>query len=162
MLHRLRHRLRAVFRRGRVEAELDEELRYHLEREIERLVDSGMSRELAAAAAARAFGNVESYKEESRDAWGTRGWEDLVADVHYAARGLRRSPSLLLTSVLTLAMGIGGSTAVFSLVDGAGAQSRRSAARTSRAIHQTPIENRCASAARASVTHTIRQPVSTR
>lgn len=117
MLHWLRHRLRAVVRRGRVEAELNEELRYHLEREIERLVAGGMPRDEAADAATREFGNVESVKEESRDAWGTRGWNDLVADVRYAARGLRRSPSLALTSGLTLALGIGGSTAIFSLVD---------------------------------------------
>ena len=85
MLHWLSHRLRAVVRRGRVEAELNEELRYHLEREIERLVAGGMPLREAADAAARDFGNVESFKEESRDAWGTRGWNDLVADVRYAA-----------------------------------------------------------------------------
>lgn len=117
MLSRLSQRLRAVIRRGRAEAELEEELRYHLDREVERLVASGMTREEASDAAAREFGNVESLKEESRDAWGTRAWEELVADVRYAVRGVQRNRGFAFVSVLTLAVGIGGSTAIFHLVD---------------------------------------------
>src|SRR5215204_1135162 len=92
MLERTRQWLRALFRRGRVEAELDEELRYHLEREIERKVAGGMAAEEARYATLREFGNVESLKEESRDARGARPWQDFVGDLRYAARLLRRGP----------------------------------------------------------------------
>src|SRR5687768_5088886 len=117
MTDRARQWLRAVFRRRRVEAELDEELRYHLEREVERGVAGGLSREEARYAAMRDFGNVESLKEESRDARGTRPWEDFVGDLRYAGRVLWRSRVFAAVSILTLALGIGGSTAIFSLLD---------------------------------------------
>src|SRR6185369_16880459 len=85
-------RLRSLVRRGRVEGELDEELRYHLERQIEENVARGMSAEEARYAALRAMGGVEQHKEACRDARRVGVLEDLVRDLRYGLRMLARSP----------------------------------------------------------------------
>jgi len=110
-------RLRSLLRRSRVEAELDEELRGHLELQAQAFVESGMNPEEARWAAQRAMGSVESHKEECREARGVRLLEEFVGDVRYALRGLRRNPSLAAVVVVSLALGIGANTAIFSVLD---------------------------------------------
>ena len=114
---RLRLWLRALFARRDVERDLDREMRAHLDMEIENNVRSGMSPDEARRRALVAFGGVERFKEEVRDERGTRPLEDLGADVRFAARTLRRSPGFTLLAVLTLAVGIGATTAVFSFAN---------------------------------------------
>jgi predicted permease len=110
-------RLRSLLRRSRVEAELDEELRGHLEHQAQAFVERGMSPEEARWAALRAMGNVESHKEECREARGVRLLEDLVGDVRYTLRGIRRNPSFAAVVVVSLALGIGANSAIFSVLD---------------------------------------------
>lgn len=96
--------------------ELDEELR-DLEREIEDLQRSGMSRAEAEASARRAFGNLTLIKEITREMWGGRSVERLAQDFRYALRRLRKSPGFTLTVALSIALGVGSETAVFSVVN---------------------------------------------
>jgi predicted permease len=110
-------RLRSLFRRAAVERELDEELRYHLERQTAEHVARGMTPEAARTAALRAMGGVEFQKEQVRDIRGTRWLEDLGQDLRYALRALRRNPGFAAVAVVTLGLGIGGNTALFTLLD---------------------------------------------
>ncbi|MBD0320173.1 MAG: ABC transporter permease, partial [Gemmatimonadetes bacterium] len=109
--------LRALLRKQEVEGELDEELAFHLEMETAKNIREGMPPEEARRAAMLAFGGVERWKEEVRDARWIRVLEDLAADGRYALRALRRAPAFTLTVVLTLALGIGANTTIFSAVD---------------------------------------------
>ena len=116
-LHDWTYRFKALWRRDRFENELDEELRFHLESEIERRVAAGESRASAERAARLDFGGPENIKEACRDQWGTRGLEDFRADLRTALRQLIKSPVFSLTAVASLAIGLGVATVVFSLVD---------------------------------------------
>ena len=115
---RAARRVRALFRGGEVDAELSDELRLHVELETEDLMRTrGLSREEARRQAMIEFGGVERYREAHRDARGVRWVEQLAQDVKYAARSLRKSPGFVATSVLTIALGIGVTTTVYSVVN---------------------------------------------
>ena len=115
MLTDLFYRLRAFVRGRAVERELEEELRFHLEHEIDKHVASGRSRDEATRLARLAFGGVEQVKEECRDARGTRLLETMLQDLRYGLRMLRRAPGFSITAGATIALSTAALATVFTL-----------------------------------------------
>jgi putative ABC transport system permease protein len=113
----LLYRLRALFRREAVESEMDVELRFHIERQVEKYLQSGFTREEAVRRARIEFGGHEQLKEECRDARGVSLLETLFQDISYGLRILARTPVITGVAILSLALGIGANTAIFSLID---------------------------------------------
>ena len=117
-LRQVRLRLRTLFRRNRLERELDDEFQFHIEQRIELEIARGLSAKDARFAALRAMDGMAQRKEECRDVRRANHIDDVMRNFQYAARNLRRRPAVAMLVMCTLALGVGSTTAVFGVVDG--------------------------------------------
>src|SRR5580700_9287235 len=106
-----------IFRRGKFYEDISEEIRLHIEERTEQLMRDGMSAEEATRAARRAFGNCALLEERSREVWQWPTLESIWADVRYALRQLRKSPAFAVTVTVSLTLGLGANTTIFTLVN---------------------------------------------
>jgi len=114
----IKHRVLSLLGRNRAAEELDEEIQYHIELDIKKNIELGMSEIDARRHALLRFGNVENAKEEVRDESGVRWIEDLLNDVRFGLRGFRKTPVFTAAALVSLGVGIGANTAIFSVVNG--------------------------------------------
>src|SRR5688572_23359290 len=117
MLTDLLFRLRALLRRGAVEHEIDEELRFHLDRQVEIYENAGLARAEAMRRARLDFGGLDQIKDDYRDALGVRLLDSLRRDLRLAGRALRATPAVTAVAVLSLTLGIGANTSIFSIIN---------------------------------------------
>ena len=110
------YRLRAFFRRDTVDTEMDDELRFHFERQIEKHMQSGLDARTGHLQTRMEFGGVEQVREECRESRGVYWIETTLQDVRYGLRALRKSPGFALVAIVTLSLGIGISTWSFNIL----------------------------------------------
>ncbi len=117
MFPKSRSWLRAIFRRSRLEDEMETELRWHFDQYVEHLVQSGSSEEEARRRAKLELGDIEVQKDRCRNSRGLRLWDELWSDVRFALRSLNKQRLLSVSVILTLALGIGVSSGIFNLLN---------------------------------------------
>jgi predicted permease len=115
-LHQLAMKFRMAFTRGKADVQLDDEMSFHLDRQIAENVAAGMTATEARAAALRTFGNPALLRDQTRATWSWNWLEALVRDVRYAARGLVRAPGFAAIAILVMGLGIGANVALFTIV----------------------------------------------
>src|SRR5271170_3949609 len=115
-LDRLTMRVRMLFGRDKAAARLDDELHFHLERQIAENLAAGMSAEQARVAALRVFGNTALVRDKAHATWSWSVIESLLRDLRYGVRALRRTPGFVSIVILVMALGIGANVALFTVV----------------------------------------------
>lgn len=113
----LKRRLRMLFHRAQFQRDLDEEMRLHVDLRREQQMAAGLTPAAARAAALRRFGNTTRLREQSQSAWGWEWLETLLQDASYGVRSMLRTPGVTSIALLSLALGIGANTAIFSFLD---------------------------------------------
>lgn len=117
-LHTFLLRIKMLFRKHRMDREMAEELEFHQTMLREKLAEQGIPKSELNNAARQTFGDVRRWHERLRELWQFRGLENLLRDISFSARLLRKSPGFTTVAILTLAIGVGANTAIFSLING--------------------------------------------